>query len=437
MECGIPTVAVASDNIVKYAVTYVRKYQTGMPIRFVAVPFPFTGQPREVDVNYVTGKDMLTGRPMMAAVVSALTSPLTSEEKISGAPPAEGVEPRLLEPDTEANLRRMFDEKEWTDYNWINLPTEKKVMEMLRGTSHKPDEVIKTINITGGARNLTVEKVAISAVMAGASPEHFPVILALSTQAPFGNSTSSMANMVVVNGPIAKKLNFNSGTNAMGPYNRSNAVVGRAFTIMSKTSGDLRNNVNAWETLGSNFQYNNILYAENEESLPAGWEPLHAQMGFKPSDSVLTVGTGWSAVASVGASQAIYPTHYLMRDYMSSFCASGSAATIVMDPTVAGLLKNTHGFATKEQLSEWFSQNVEKKAASYWGNGVIQSLAVPLALQGLEPYATWRKLPGDAMIKPFTNPRAIHVVVAGGNVQTMWFVTDFGMRRGVRIDDWA
>ena len=48
---------------------------------------------------------------------------------------------------------------------------------MLKGTSHKPDEVIKTINITGGARPLTVEKVAISAVMAGASPEHFPVIL--------------------------------------------------------------------------------------------------------------------------------------------------------------------------------------------------------------------------------------------------------------------
>jgi hypothetical protein len=27
--------------------------------------------------------------------------------------------------------------------------------------------------------------------------------------------------------------------------------------------------------------------------------------------------------------------------------------------------------------------------------------------------------------------------VAGGKVQTMWFVTDFGFRRGVKIDDWA
>lgn len=437
MECKIPAIGVASDNIVHYATGYVDKYQTGMSIRYVAVPFPFTGQPKAVDVGYVTGKDMLTGEPFMSAVVKALTDPLTAKEKISGAASTEGAESRLLEPDTEENLRMLFDNKEWTDSNTIILPTEKRVMAMLKGTSHKPDEVIKTINITGGARQLTVEKVAINAVMAGASPEHFPVILALATQAPFGNSTSSMANMVVVSGPIRNQLKFNSGTNAMGPYNRANAVVGRSFALISKTAGDLRNNVNAWETLGSNLQYNSQCFGENEEALPEGWDPMHVEMGFKPTDSVLSVGTGWSSIASVGASQVIYPTHHLMRDYMGSFCASGSAATVVMDPTVAGLLKDVHGFKTKAQLSQWFSDNITKVNASYWGNGVIQSTAVPFALQGLEPYASWRKLPDDALIKPFTNPKAIHIVVAGGKVQTMWIVTDFGIRRGVKIDDWA
>ena len=436
LECKIPAIGIASSNIVQYATGYVQKYQTGMPIRYVSVPFPFTGQPRAVDVGYVTGKDMLTGQPMMTAIVKALSDPLTAEEKISGSPEAEA-EPRFLAPDSEENLRQLFEDREWTDFNSIVLPTEKRVTNMLKGTSRKASEVIKTINITGGARELTVEKVAISAVMAGASPEQLPVILAIATQAPFGNSTSSMANMVVISGPIRNKLKFNCGTNAMGPYSRSNAVVGRAFTLMSKTAGDLRNNVNAWETLGNTMQYNNQCYGENEEALPEGWDPLHVEMGFRPTDSVVSVGTGWSSVASVGASQVIYPTHHLMRDYMSSFCASGSAATIVMDPTVAGLLKDVHGFKTKAQLSEWFSQNVTKTNASYWGNGVIQSTAVPFALAGLEPYASWRKLPDDALIKPFTNPKAIHVVVAGGKVQTMWFVTDFGIRRGVKIDDWA
>ena len=436
-QLKIPAIGIASTNVVHYATDYDFKYSNGMPVRYIAVPFPFTGQPRAVDVGYVTGKDMLTSQPLMTAVIKALTNPLTAEERISGAPPDQAGDSRLLPSDTEENLRRLFEDKGWTDYNWINLPTEKRVSEMLKGTSRKSDEVIKTIDITGGQRQLTVEKVAITAVMAGASPEHFPLILALSTQAPFGNSTSSMANMIVINGPIRKRLNFNCGTNALGPYNRSNAVVGRAFTIVSKIVGDLRNNVNAWESLGSNLQYNNLCFAENEENLPEGWDPLHVQMGFKPTDDVVSVGIGWTSISSVGGSQSLYPTHFLMRDYMRSLSASGSAATILMDPTVAALLKDTHGFASKTHLSEWFSQNVEKTAGSFWGNGVIQSTAVPFALQGLEPYASWKKLPEDTLIKPFTNPGAIRVVVTGGKIQTTWFVTDFGLRRGVKVDDWA
>ena len=97
----------------------------------------------------------------------------------------------------------------------------------------------------------------------------------------------------------------------------------------------------------SQFQYNNICYAENEEQLPSGWEPLHVQLGFKADDNVVTVGTGWTSISSVGGSQSLYPTHHLMRDYMRSLSASGSAATIVVDPSVAELLKKAHGFKTK------------------------------------------------------------------------------------------
>jgi integrase len=91
-------------------------------------------------------------------VIKALTDPPTAEEKISGAPPDDANDSKLLPPDTEENLRRQFEVKGWTDYNWIRLPTEKLVTDMLTGTSHKPSEVIKTIDITGGQRQLTVEK---------------------------------------------------------------------------------------------------------------------------------------------------------------------------------------------------------------------------------------------------------------------------------------
>jgi len=63
------------------------------------------------------------------------------------------------------------------------------------------------------------------------------VILAIAMQVPFGNSLTSMANAIIVNGPIRSELKMNSGGNAMGPHNEANSVIGRTYTLMSKTVG--------------------------------------------------------------------------------------------------------------------------------------------------------------------------------------------------------
>jgi hypothetical protein len=60
-------------NVVHYALDYDFKYNNGMPVRYVAVPFPPTGQPRAVDVGYVTGKDMLTSQPNPGAIRVVVT----------------------------------------------------------------------------------------------------------------------------------------------------------------------------------------------------------------------------------------------------------------------------------------------------------------------------------------------------------------------------
>jgi len=406
-----------------------------MPIRYVAFPFPVAGQPRAVHHRYIfEGRDQVSGKPMMQAIIEGFTKPLTESEKFKGPAPEASPEPRLLKPDTEENLQRFFKDKDWTDYNPIILPTEARVAAMLKGTSRKRDEVVKTVNWPGGARPLTVEKAAICAVMAGAKPEYFPVILAVATAVPFGNSTSSMSNMILVNGPVRKQIGMNSGTNAMGPHNEANAVIGRTFTLMSKTVGGLHSGVTTWSSLGNNIQYNNLCIAENEESLPEGWNPFHVQMGFKPTDSVVTVGVGWSNISSVGEVQRNYPANFLMRDYMRSLASS--SATIIMDPTVAALLKNVQEFRTKEALSQWFSDNVEKTVASLLGNGVGSGMVNSFAAQGLQPYATWVKLPPETMIKPFNNAKGIQIVVTGGKIQTTWFVTDYRLGRGVLVDEW-
>ena len=93
-ESGIPTVGSAGINVVKFQ-EYNLKYGNGMPIRYVAFPFPVAGQPKSVHKAYVEGKDLLSGKPMMQAIIDALTLPLTDEEKKTGMPPEGAPEPSV------------------------------------------------------------------------------------------------------------------------------------------------------------------------------------------------------------------------------------------------------------------------------------------------------------------------------------------------------
>jgi len=151
----------------------------------------------------------------------------------AGATTFERTTPRLVDPDTEDNLQRQFLENQWTDGLPIVLPTEKRVAAMLAATSRKPDEIVGRMQPTEFrvAWEYTVEKVAVNAVMAGAKPEYFPVILALAASevSARGSTSSSSAAMVVVNGPIRKEVGMNCGIGAMGPYNHANATIGRNF----------------------------------------------------------------------------------------------------------------------------------------------------------------------------------------------------------------
>ncbi len=194
--------ALSNENIVSFGIDGHAKYSTGMPLRFVGMPYPFTGLSEERLKNYLSGTDNVTGKPLMQAIIDALTLPIKESEWPKEPPP----EPRLLTPDTEDNLQRLFKDKGWTDYNPVILPTEERVKRMLEGTSHAPDELIKKEAGTFGTqRPFTVEKIAILAVMAGAKPEYLPVILALSSQVPYMDSTTSSSRMVLINGPNTRR----------------------------------------------------------------------------------------------------------------------------------------------------------------------------------------------------------------------------------------
>jgi hypothetical protein len=59
-----------------------------------------------------------------------------------------------------------------------------------------------------------------------------------------------------------------------------------------------------------------------------------------------------------------------------------------------------------------------------------------VAEQGVEPYASWKKLPEDTLIAPYNNPESINIVVVGGETSPMWKVSDFAYATSASVDKW-
>ncbi|MCC6202110.1 MAG: hypothetical protein IT494_03820, partial [Gammaproteobacteria bacterium] len=262
-------------------------------LRIAFTPHPITGRTTEESNAYLHGKDPVTGNQMLAEVVAGLKDKLSDKDKQSGEIDRDKRE-RFLAPDTAENLQQMFHDNLWTDGLPIILPTEEKVKEMLKGTSHKPDEIVGEMRPSGPheAWKYTVEMVAINAVMAGAKPEYLPVILALAStgQTALVSSTSSFARRAIVNGPSRDEIQMNSSIGALGPFNQANSAIGRAWLLLSKNLGGSGTPGSTYlGSTGNPLNYNNITFPEAEEGLPEGWDPLHVQKGFKKDESVVSI----------------------------------------------------------------------------------------------------------------------------------------------------
>jgi hypothetical protein len=380
----------------------------------------------------------------MQAIVDGLTVPPTADELLTGLPPAPVIAPTLT--DTEENLQKLCKTNDWTDYFPVVIPTQARVDAMLAATNRKPADVVKINSNLPGLRQTTVQSVAIAAVMAGASPKMFPIILAATYSGSLALSSVSFTNGIFVGGPIRNELGMNYKIGALGPWNETNAVLGRAFLILGKTATGVHTNSTPYfesgtspESQGNNLQYNGIVGPENEAALPSGWTPLVQQLGFKPGDSVGAVGSGSPRIHSAGEMSTYNPANMIVN--YAHGLAGGGAATIYLDPTVANMLHDSYGFDTKEKLSQFFCENFTMTIGQYWSNGVKYAFTWGNGLAGIEPAATWVKAfqegKRDMLIKPYTNAKSIYVIVIGGSTQSTFFVSDVSPGRGVNVADWT
>ena len=436
-EYGIPTAPISTYEFIDFLGNDLRFH--GVPLRVIYTPHPVVGAPPSALRGYIEGQDPATQRTVIDEVIEALTKPV-SEDELTGefAPVSRtGVRQALLDPDTDENLQRLFYERGWTDGLPIILPTEQRVREMLTGTNRAPDQVVAEIFLhdTQEYLQFTVEMVAIIGVMAGARPEHLPVLLAVaSTGHPsIPGSTTPFACMLVVNGPIRNEIEMNSGIGAFSPGTLANSVIGRAWTLLTVNWGYFRLRKQFWSSQGNPIGYGNMCVAENEERSP--WEPFHAQKKFRPEESVISVFRGWSFVNNVvGSSERSVgeDTCVLLGAMPGLF----SASTLILDPLVARHLKENDGFNTKLDFSRWISENFKMPAGQFWGTDLIHMMMAPLAEQGVEPYASWKKLPPETLIAPYHSPENINILVVGGETSPMWKVSDFAYTTSASVDKW-
>jgi hypothetical protein len=406
---------------------------------FVFTPHPVVGLSLDALYAYLEGKDPDTGNKVVDEIISALTTPRSDTQKMNSisSEPRGAVSAALLAPDTEDNLQRLFYERGWTDGLPIILPTEERVQQMLTGTGHPADEVVAEVfrMDTHEIAKYTVANIAVMAVMAGARPEHFPVILAIASarHTSLMPSTTAFSSMLLVNGPIRSEIRMNAGIGAFSPVNMANSVIGRSWTMMSICWGGGKPLKTLWTSQGSNLTYNNMCCAENEER--SVWAPFHVQKGFKASESAVSIFMGWAVINSTGAAANRSLGEELNLE-LAVIPPTNSAATIIMDPLVARNLKENEGFTTKEDYCRWLSQNIKMPAGRYWKTDYIDMLVASQAQQGIEPFATWKNLPDDALIAPYFDPARINLIVVGGETSPLWKASDFGHIASIGIDQW-
>jgi hypothetical protein len=392
----------------------------GLPHLPVAlVPHPIGG----IDPTLVRGKAETIVDEVLAALTRDPASP-SRPAPAAGAPVVDAPED-LDAFQTWATTRR------WSDGLPVLPPTAARVDRLLGAWRPRRGELVATLAPLEGAA--TREVIAVNAALAGADPEHLPVIVAAirALAEPRFNlnaiqtTTHPCTPLVIVNGPIAARLGISGGPNALGNGHRANAVIGRAVRLICQNVGGARPGLEDRATLGHPGKFAYCL-AENEAASP--WPPLHVERGFAPGTSCVTV-CGSEAPHNVNDHASTTPEALLMT-------LAGTAATtgnnnvylggeplIVLGPEHAQTLATTGWSKAEVKRRLW--ERVRIRLERFSAENLARFATIdPVAFEGR---------PADAEIPWCARPEDLMVIVAGGPGKHSSLVPTFGATRSVTV----
>ncbi len=335
---------------------------------------------------------------------------------------------RIEAPDDLYAINKLFRERRWSDGLPVFPPTLEAVEEMLRHTRRAPDEIVARIAPGFGAA--TVERIAINAVLAGCDPGYLPVLIAAveAVAAPEFNlqglqtTTNPAAVWLIVNGPIAQRLEVNGAFNCLGQGAWANATLGRALRLMLQNIGGALPGEMDRATQGQPGKYT-FCCAENESMSP--WEPLHVERGFAPDASTVTVvgaaGTLNMTTLAKDADDLLRVIADTMAHPPSNDYWIGGEPWLMLAPEHAELLKDAG--LSKVEVKHRLWQQSKMVAGRMAAEDLERTQAARTAELGT--------IGPDTLLPISPKPDGIGIIVAGGAGTHSVCIPTFGDTRSV------
>ena len=362
-----------------------------------------------------------------AGIVERVLRGLTTNPE-ADASPASGDRQVVDAPSDLDEFQGWLMDREWGDGLPAIPPTRERVARMLAVTRRRPDEVASILVPRLG--RATLEIIAANAVLAGALPEHLSVILAAveAVADPAFNlqaiqtTTHPCSPLLIVNGPIARRLGIHAGGNVLGQGARANAVIGRALRLILQNVGGARPGKEDRATHGHPGKYSYCL-AENEAASP--WESLAAERGFAGESTVTVCGS--EAPHNINDHASTTPPAIVAT--VSSVAATVGSNNVYLGGEPLVLLGPEH--AATAASTGWSKDEFKRQ--------VWEHSAVPLARFAQENIARFETIypegfkdrPAGAVARFARDWRDIMVVVAGGAGKHSALIPTFGATRSV------
>jgi hypothetical protein len=313
-------------------------------------------------------------------------------------------------PDAEGRVNETFYRRGWGDGLPIVAPTIARVDAMVRGGAEARAQVLGEAEPLKGL--VTVEKVAVNAVMAGCEAAYMPIVLAAARALldPAFNlrgvqtTDENVTPLVLVSGPAAKRLHLNSRFGALGPGWRANATIGRAVRLIMHNLGGGWPAAVAFAGLGQPGRYT-LCLAEDDEFNP--WESLREELGFGATDDVLVLQRAESVINVTGGLDDLAS---VMASATSAFSRlHGGKVAVVLAPYIAKeLAAQGH---TKIDVKTYLHERSMISAAEFGRSWL------PSRLAGKSGWPRWLKAGIESgRVPAVETPEDITVIVAGGDI---------------------